>query len=94
LDDLILSLFCPQAGWALTFSLDEKVNKKSSQSDTVRHSMGTYLPESRQIDDSRSERPYSKEKNTAFRYYRILDFSPFRGDVDRQRGALLMNNYE
>ena len=47
--------FCPQAGRALTFSLDEKVNKKSSPSDIVRHSMGTYLPESRQIDGSRSE---------------------------------------
>jgi len=71
LDDLILSLYCPQARRAFTFSLDEKVNKKSSPSDTVRHSMETYLPEPRQIDGSRSERPYSKEKNTAFRYYRI-----------------------
>jgi len=87
LDDLILSLFCPQAGWALTFSLDEKVNKKSSQSDTVRHSMGTYLPESRQIDDSRSEDLILKKR------IQLLDIteywiSPLLGEMSIDRGVL------
>ena len=87
MDDLILSLYCPQARRAFTFSLDEKVNKKSSQSDTLRYSMGTYLPESRQIDDSRSEDLILKKR------IQLLDIteywiSPLLGEMSIDRGVL------
>ena len=78
---------CPQAGRALTFFLDEKVNKKSSQSDTVRHSMGAYLPESRQIDDFHSEDLILKKRIQLLDIteYRI---SPLLGEMSIDRGML------